>query len=244
MSSQHPHGDLVNENVHHEESDINVRAIITFVVVLTVFTVGIQIAMIGLFKVYNTIESKTEPVVSPLTAAPAQVSDFPSPSLQTTPWTDLQKLRASEHDYLNSYGWVDESAGIARVPIDKAKAMLLQKGLPVRPDANTDASEGTHVASTGESNSGRMLPGGLGDTSGPAAAPSQGASPVATPGAGSGPARQDSGTGATGGSAAGTNPEASTQPNPGSGQAASATAAKKPSGAAATTKKKPGGGGL
>ena len=170
MSSHpHPHGELVNENVHHEESDINVRAIITFVVVLTVVTVAIQIAMIGLFKVYNTIENKTQPVVSPLTAGPAQVADFPSPSLQTTPWTDLQKLRASEHDYLNSYGWIDESAGLARVPIDKAKAMLLQKGLPVRPDASVDASEGTHVAATGESNSGRKLPGGQADASGPAA---------------------------------------------------------------------------
>jgi hypothetical protein len=178
MSSQHPHGELVNENVHHEESDINVRAIITFVVVLTVVTVGIQIAMVGLFKVYNTIENRTEPVVSPLTPGPAQVSDFPSPSLQTTPWTDLQKLRASEHDFLNSYGWVDQSAGIARVPIDKAKAMLLQKGLPVRPDANSDASEGTHVAATGESNGGRKLPGGQADTSG-AAAPA--ANPAAPP---------------------------------------------------------------
>ena len=177
MSSQHPHGELVNENVHHEESDINVRAIITFVVVLTVITVAIQVAMIGLFKVYNRIETKTEPVVSPLTAGPAQVGDFPSPSLQTTPWTDLQKLRASEHDYLNSYGWVDESAGIARVPIDKAKAMLLQKGLPVRPDANTDVSEGTHVASTGESNSGRKLPGGQPDASGAVAPPANPSAP-------------------------------------------------------------------
>ena len=36
MSSHpRPEGDLANANVHHEESDINVRAIITFVVVLT-----------------------------------------------------------------------------------------------------------------------------------------------------------------------------------------------------------------
>src|SRR5437764_6415605 len=103
MSAQHPHGEVANENVHHEESDINVRAIVTFVIVLTVITVGIQGAMIGMFKVLNLIESKTEPVVSPLTPPAAQVGDFPSPSLQTTPWTDLQKLRASETDYLHSY---------------------------------------------------------------------------------------------------------------------------------------------
>src|SRR5689334_23020836 len=137
----HPHGDLVNENVHHEESDINVRAIITFVVVLTVICLGIQVAMFGLFALFDKIEDKTQPQTSPLTRPAAQVSDFPAPSLQTTPWTDLRKLRGSEAEYLHSYGWVDESAGIARIPIDKAKAMLLQKGLPVRPDAVQDASE-------------------------------------------------------------------------------------------------------
>lgn len=170
MSSQpHAHGETVNENVHHEESDINVRAIITFVVVLTAIALAIQGAMYGLFQVFNKIEDKTQAPVSPLAPPAAHVSDFPSPSLQTTPWADLKKLRAEEYTYLHSYGWVDETAGIARVPIDKAKAMLLQKGLPVRPDAVTDPTEGTHFAATGESSGGRNLAAGGADTSTPAA---------------------------------------------------------------------------
>ncbi|HEY2431802.1 MAG TPA: hypothetical protein VGI12_03940 [Vicinamibacterales bacterium] len=177
MSSHHPHGELVNENVHHEESDINVRAIIAFVVVLAGITIGIQVAMIGLFKLFDTIETRTQPVVTPLAAGPAQVADFPAPSLQTTPWTDLQMLRASETDYLNGYGWVDESGGIARIPIDRAKAMLLQKGIPVRAGA-ADPVEGTHVASTGESNGGRLLKAGGADLSG---APAPAANPAVPP---------------------------------------------------------------
>ncbi len=167
----HPHGDLVNENVHHEESDINVRAIITFIVVLTVIAVAIHIAMYGLFAIFNKIETKTEPATSPLIRQAAQPADFPEPRLQTTPWTDLRKLRAEEDTFLHSYGWVDEGAGIARIPIDKAKALLLQKGLPVRPDAVTDASQGTHVAATGESSGGRNLAAGGPDASAPAAPP-------------------------------------------------------------------------
>ena len=170
MSSHpHPHGDLVNENVHHEESDINVRAIITFVVVLTAVAIGIQVAMYGLFLLFDKVEDKGQPQVSSLTAPAAQVSDFPSPSLQTTPWADLTKLRAEENAYLHSYGWVDQTAGIARIPIDRAKLMLLQKGLPVRADAVTDATEGTHVASTGESSGGRNLVAGKPDGSSPGA---------------------------------------------------------------------------
>jgi len=177
MSSQHAHGDLVNENVHHEESDINVRAIITFVVVLTAITLAIQVLVYGIFLLFNKIEDKTQPETTPLMRQAAQPETFPEPRLQTTPWTDLKKLRAEENAFLHSYGWVDESAGIARVPIDKAKAMLLQKGLPVRADAVTDASEGTHVAATGESSGGRNLVAGKPDLSSPSAPPAS--APVA-----------------------------------------------------------------
>lgn len=178
MSSQpHPHGELVNENVDHESSDINLRAIITFIVALTVIAVSIEVAMVGLFKVFDMIEVKNDAVTSPLAAPASLPKDFPSPQLQTTPWADLKTLRASEHAYLSSYGWVDEPGGIARVPIDKAKAMLLEKGLPVRPDAVTDATEGTHFAATGESSGGRNLMAGAPDRSSPAAPPA--AAPVA-----------------------------------------------------------------
>jgi hypothetical protein len=182
MSSHQPHGahgDLVNDNVHHEESDINVRAIITFVVVLTGVALAIHISMYGMFLLLNKIEDKTQPVVSPLTAGPARPADFPEPRLQTTPWTDLHKLRAEEQSYLHGYGWVDETAGVARIPIDKAKALLLQKGIPVRPEL-ADPSEGTHFAATGESSGGRNLAAGGADKSSGAAAP---AAPTVPPAA-------------------------------------------------------------
>jgi hypothetical protein len=185
MSSQHPHphGELVNENVHHEESDINIRAIITFVVVLTVVALAIHAAMYGLFKVFDKIEDKTQPTVSPLTRQPAMgPQGFPEPRLQQTPWTDLRRLRTEEGVYLHSYGWVDESAGVARIPIDKAKAMLLQKGLPVRPEA-VDAKEGTRFAATGESSGGRNLIGGEGDKSSGGSAPASGAGAAPIPSA-------------------------------------------------------------
>jgi hypothetical protein len=171
-----PHGELVNENVHHEESDINVRAIVTFMVVLAVVAIVAHIAMWGLFALFNTVEDRTQADVSPLAAPPAQITDFPAPSLQTTPGSDLKKLRAEEAIHLHSYGWIDQGAGIGRIPIDRAKALLLERGLPVRPEP-ADSAEGTHVAATGESNGGRTLPAGGADRSSPPApAGAQGAS--------------------------------------------------------------------
>lgn len=199
--SAHPqaghHGNLENADTHHETSDINVRAIIWFVVVLTGIVLAMNVSMYGLLRVLQHYERKNEPYVTPLAPAAAQPGDFPAPSLQTTPWTDLHTFRADQQNYLNGYGWVDEKLGIARIPIAKAKEMLLQRGIPVRPEL-ADPAEGTHVAATGESNSGRMIPAGQADRSSvPVAAPanSGAAAPAAPQGSAVNPAQ---GTGSTG----------------------------------------------
>jgi hypothetical protein len=178
MSSHHPHGPTTNPDVVHEESDINVRAIIWFVVVLALIVVAVDIAMWGMFKVLDRLEAKNDPVVSPL-SVPARLPNAAPPgpaALQTTPWLDLTTFRAEQRAHLHGYGWVDEPGGVARVPIDKAKEMLLRKGLPVRPEL-AEEREGTRVAAGGESNGGRTLPAGMADKSSPVAP----AAPVAAP---------------------------------------------------------------
>lgn len=176
--SAHPHGDLDNPDIRHEESDINVRAIIWFMVVLTVIVLAVDGAMFGLFKLLDHMEVKNEPVVSPLALPAGQPPG--APGLQTEPWTDLKKFRAEQLAHLHRYGWVDEPGGVARIPIDKAKELLLKKGLPVRPEL-ADALEGTHVASGGEANGGRTIPAGAADKSSPAPQPSAPAPAPAAP---------------------------------------------------------------
>jgi hypothetical protein len=182
MSSHHLHGSTDNPDVVHEESDINVRAIIWFVIVLSGITLAVDVAMWGLFKGLDYYEATHDAPVSPLAVAPAPATGgpMPSPGLQLTPWTDLKGFRAAQAAQLHSYGWVDEHGGIARVPIEKAKALLLKQGLPVRPEL-ADALEGTNQASGGESNGGRTIPAGGADKSPAAAAPP--ATPPATPAA-------------------------------------------------------------
>jgi hypothetical protein len=150
----HPHGELKNPEVAHEASDVNIRAVIWFVAILVITTVSIHLSMAGLFKLFASMEAKNDPQLSPLMAPPGQRP--PAPELQTTPWTDLRDFRQKEEQRLHSYGWVDEKAGVAHLPIDKAKALLLQKGLPVRPVA-ADPAEGTHGFANGEASSGRNI---------------------------------------------------------------------------------------
>ena len=169
----HSQGPLDNPDVQHETGDINVSAIVWFVVVLSVVVLSMNVSMWAMFKALQHFERTSEPVVSPLARPPAQVKDFPAPSLQTTPWTDLKTFRAQQLSQAENYGWVDEKLGIAHVPIAKAKEMLLKKGIPVRPEL-ADETEGTHLAATGESNGGRTIPAG---------GPDKSSVPSATPGA-------------------------------------------------------------
>ena len=180
----HADGSLHQDDVAHEHSDISVRGVIWFAVTLAVICAVLQLTVWGLFKVFDRYEAKNDPFVSPY-ATPA--GTLPAePRLQTTPWLDLKQFRADEDAYLTSYGWVDQKAGVAHLPIDKAKALLLQRGLPSRPLQEGDPREGTHVFAYGEASGGRAIPAGGADMSS-APAQTQGTPAPATQPASKGP---------------------------------------------------------
>ena len=74
----------------------------------------------------------------------------PAPTLQNQPFQDIFMLRQSESARLGGYGWVDKEGGIARIPIDRAMEVMLQKGFPTRSESG-DA----HNLITQDSSSGR-----------------------------------------------------------------------------------------
>ncbi len=51
----------------------------------------------------------------------------PAPRLQTDPPADLRQYLDREERLLKSYGWVDEKADIARIPIERAMELLVGK---------------------------------------------------------------------------------------------------------------------
>ena len=42
----------------------------------------------------------------------------------------MQKMRQTEQELLQSYGWVDRAAGIARIPLQRAMELVAEHGLP------------------------------------------------------------------------------------------------------------------
>jgi hypothetical protein len=133
----HPHpaqrvdGPAGNVDVHHEESDVNIRAIFGFGGALFVVAVVIHLAIYVLFGFFDEREARGAPAEYPLAAAQENRVP-PEPRLQTTPREDLSGLLAKEEAILRSYGWVDRNAGVVQIPIDVAIKLTLERGLPAR----------------------------------------------------------------------------------------------------------------
>ena len=150
------HDGLYNEDVAHEHSDVNVRAILMFCGGLVAIAAIVHVAMWGLFIVFENQAAGNDPVLSPLAVPAGQLP--PEPRLLLDEPLNLQTIRAEEAQILGGYGWVDQNAGTARIPIDEAKKRLLQQGLPVRGGAPIDPWMGTAAPAQGESSSGRQIP--------------------------------------------------------------------------------------
>jgi len=54
---------------------------------------------------------------------------FPEPRLQPAPWTDLTDYLNAQHEKLKQSGWIDKSAGIAAIPVDKAMRIIAGRGV-------------------------------------------------------------------------------------------------------------------
>ena len=156
----HPHhysdAEMHNEAVAHEATDINIRALVSFAIGLAVVVIVSAVLMALLWRGFESQAAGRDPQISPI-AAPAGQKPA-GPQLLTDEPGNLRKIRAEEAQKLDSYGWVDEKGGVAHVPIEDAKKLLVQHGVPVRAGAVEDPREGTNAPAYGEASGGRGIP--------------------------------------------------------------------------------------
>jgi hypothetical protein len=122
-----------------EGDGVYYRGIGWFVVVLVGTTLFCQMLVWGLFEVMEYRADRREPTRAPL-AAPMVTPSLAEgrvttdrevagqPGLLVTEPLVLEKLRQTEQATLHSYGWVDQAAQRVRVPIDRAKDLLIERG--------------------------------------------------------------------------------------------------------------------
>jgi hypothetical protein len=116
----------------YEKRDANVKWIFGIVA----FVAGAGLLMHFLIAGYQERLEKAPPPMDqwpPSARSNQKISTPPPfPRLQISPAQDLKTFRAREDAELNSYGWVNQTAGVARIPITRAMDLLLQRGLPTR----------------------------------------------------------------------------------------------------------------
>jgi hypothetical protein len=120
-----------NVEIVHEESDVNVSAIIRYGVGLAVVAAIVHVFLWWLLGIYEGQHDRARTQAYPM-AAGQQDRLPPAPRFQENPQQELQELRAKQKALLEGYGWVNKESGVARIPIEDAMKMVVEQGLPVR----------------------------------------------------------------------------------------------------------------
>ena len=129
----------IRPEIGYEYRDISVKGIVQFTVWFFAGTT-IVIALTYVFF-WGLIDLPLRP-----TTPPETIPAYPNPLLQCgqmVKW-DISKVKRDEDEHLNSYGWVDQERGIARIPIDKAMEEVAARGL-ARPAVPAETPEATRL---------------------------------------------------------------------------------------------------
>lgn len=159
-----------NVEVTHETSDINVNAVLTFVVALFISTVAVYFAMAFLFNYFK--KKDAEPPRGTM-ALQKEERLPPGPRLQGAPGfeitlengqkVDLQLTEPQAEYKVLAEQWnkalrgeLKDQSGTATMAIDQAIKQIAAKGLPTRPDAKSGKLSDAAVEIPTAASSGRV----------------------------------------------------------------------------------------
>ena len=126
----------------YEKSDVTIRGIVWFTVILTLATVGVMALMVWTLAGLEGRSARADAASTPTTRLQeARPEHPPGPVLQGAPGSnfelrdplvEMEEWDRQMNEQLATSGWVDRNEGIVHIPIERAKELLLERGLPVR----------------------------------------------------------------------------------------------------------------
>ena len=117
----------------YEHSDMNSAVVASAAVGLVVMLGVVLLAVTLLGQAMAGIPfsiSRPADLINGLQGAAAPT--LPAPALEAQSGQTVDPYRANEQNKLNSYGWVERSGGVIRIPIDRAMDLTAERGLPSR----------------------------------------------------------------------------------------------------------------
>ncbi len=135
MSDRQPQNGA--EALDHE---ISVKGIVGFAVGLVALMVVAAVAMWWLSDGLRSRLTAADPP-PPMLPEARRPYEPPAPRLQADPNGEMAELAAAQAAELASWGWVDETAGIARIPIERAMELAASgaRAAPPAAPAEEDA---------------------------------------------------------------------------------------------------------
>jgi hypothetical protein len=165
MSTNPNDGELLrNPAVDYDRTDLSARGILLFLAGLLVAGIFIELVIWGMFRFLSHstlfVQGNPSPLVQAQKVIPQKAPGtrlqnnegintqaFPEPRLQTNDVYDMGSLLSQEQKVLYPSQPFEDSSGAVHIPIDQAMALIVERGLPVKPSApprdfNTQAEAG------------------------------------------------------------------------------------------------------
>jgi len=160
MNQGHSNQGHSGHETDFEREDLSSRGVFFFMIGLAVTGVVIYFIIVGMYSFLDKYERSQMATASPLVTSKDAMSrvvtqadmdkafkDNGTPMLETNERGQFRDFLINQESQLNSYGWVDEKAGVAHIPIERAMELTVQRGLPVYAPASADASTAVSKAS-------------------------------------------------------------------------------------------------
>jgi hypothetical protein len=122
----------------YETKDVSVRVVVWLAVAILAIGLVVHVMTWWLLRSMRAEARRHDPTLSPLID---QSQTTREPRLQSAPAHDYVQIAREQEQMLTSYGWVDRQKGIARIPIERAIDLLVERGEPdvPSPDQKRDS---------------------------------------------------------------------------------------------------------
>jgi len=149
MSNQPVHNHDAGAHGSYERQDLSPRGIFHFLVGLSLLIVVIYFIVYGIYGFLDKVNKENQATMSPMVApqadtravGPSNIQAFPEPRLEESERTELRTFVENEDSKLATYNWVDKDKGIVQIPIERAMDLVVERGLPVRPQSQSSAAQ-------------------------------------------------------------------------------------------------------
>lgn len=137
-------------NLHPEDSGVKPQPILMFLVILAVATAGAFVTISGVLWALKKADAAFPQTPATLIHTPESRTLPPEPRLQGAympdpnnpngvvpselPLDDMKTYSTTINQKVNGYGWVNKDSGVAHIPIERAKEIIAEKGLPMSPE--------------------------------------------------------------------------------------------------------------